>query len=100
MLPVEESNTVEIDYEEVTTIKNLYDKYSGKIDGPLIVQRTKWYGDYAFVVEELIRNETWANGMIYKGGTSNRSVNHHADTVEFRMYNGPSAAKIKAAHKK
>lgn len=90
--------TVEIDYDEVTTAKALYYKYHEKLDGPLIIQRTNWYGDYAFVVDELYRNDTWVRGVAYVDGKFRRNTSYHADTEEFRMYNGPSVAQIKAAH--
>ena len=90
--------SVVIDYEKVTTAKDLYDKYHGKIDGPLIIQRTNWFGDYAFVVNELYKNDTWVRGVAYVDGKFRRNASYHADTEEFRMYNGPSAAKIRLAH--
>lgn len=89
---------VVIDYDEVTTAKALYDKYHGKIDGPLIIQRINWFGDYAFVVDELYRNGTWVRGVAYVDGQFRRNTSYHADTEEFRMYNGPSVAKIIENH--
>lgn len=89
---------IEVDYDEVTTAKNLYDKYYGKIEGPLIIQRANWFGDYAFVVDELFKNETWVRGAAYADGEFRRNASYHADTEEFKMYSGPSANKIKAIY--
>ena len=89
---------VQIDYNEVTTAQDLYEKYYGKIDGPLIVQRKSWYNDYALVINSLtyVSGKPWVKGDIYKDGILDRSTSYHADTVEFKMYRGPSAEKIKA----
>ena len=89
---------IKVDYDEVATAKELYDKYSGKIDGPIIVQKIGWHGDYAFVVDELYRNGTWVKGIAYLNGEFQRNASYHADRSEFRMYNGPSSAKIKKVH--
>lgn len=85
-----------IDYDEINTIKNLYDKYHKYVDGPFLVVRKSWYRDYCFAVETFQRNNTWVRGKTFSNGVLDRVTSHHADTEEFRMYNGPSAEKIKS----
>ena len=85
-----------INYEEVNTIKNLYDKYHKYVDGPFLVVRNSWYGDYCLAVETFQRNNTWVRGRTFTNGIAGKQTSHHADTEEFRMYNGPSVDKIKA----
>lgn len=89
------ANTSHINYEELDTIKNLYDKYHKYVDGPFLVVRDSWYGDYCFAVETFQRNNTWVRGRTFNNGIPGKTTSHHADTEEFRMYNGPSADKIK-----
>ena len=88
--------TSHIDYDEIDTIKNLYDKYHKYVDGPFLVVRNSWYGDYCLAVETFQRNNTWVRGRTFTNGIAGKQTSHHADTEEFRMYNGPSVDKIKS----
>ena len=89
------SSSKQINDQDLDTASNLYNKYRKHIDGPFVIVRNTWYGDYCFVVDEFLKNNTWVRGRTYRNGVYERTTNYRADTVEFRMYNGPSAGKIK-----
>ena len=78
-----------VDYAEVTSVAKLFAKYNGKIEGPLLVVRTKtfpWGGDYCMAVKAISKGKAW--GTRYKHGelNSNRPVN--ADEEDYSMYHG------------
>ena len=85
-----------IDCTEVLTAKELYDKYRKYTDGPFLIVRSKWHGDYCYVIDGFYNNDTWIRGRTFVNGVFHRAANYHADWKEFRMYDGPSRDKIKA----
>lgn len=77
---------VEIDYDEVTTLGALCEKYFNVINGPLEVHRRGWTWDYYYVVEEV--GEEKAVGNIYKSGRIRESgVEKDLSQDKFSVYN-------------
>lgn len=94
-------SNVLIDYSEHATAQRLFDKYSGKIQGNIVVTSDDWIGDFCFVIDEIVRkNGLKARGTLYKDGEFHRNYSYPADEYLFRMYNGPSLYKINQNHVK
>lgn len=90
----ENYNNIEIDYEDVDTIDNLWDKYY--IEGePFIVVKKTWRRDYCFSVNSI--ENGFANGNRYLNGRYYNSDGCRADQKDYSMYNGPSYEKIREA---
>ncbi|MBR1710872.1 MAG: hypothetical protein IJ719_18940 [Clostridia bacterium] len=90
-----------IDYDEVTSVEKLFNKYNGKIDGPVIVVRTKnfpWSGDYCMAIKNVSKGKAW--GVRYSYGQPGKKTPLKADDEEYSMYCGPSLKTIAEDFKK
>ena len=90
-----------VDYTEVTSVSKLFAKYKDRIEGPVIIVRTKtypWDGDYCMVVKSVNHGKAW--GTRYKHGevNSNRPVN--AEEEDYSMYRGENYWTIVADYEK
>jgi len=80
-----------VDYEEVTSVAKLFEKYNGKIDGPVIVVRVKnypWSGDYCMAIKSVNKGKAW--GVRYSYGQPGKKTPLKADDEEYSIYSGPS----------
>lgn len=82
-MPIE---TIEIDYDEVSTIGNLYNKYKDVLDTPLVVHKSTWTDDYCLVIEGIKGNSIY--GTTYKGGRPHSTAWRKIDENQFSMYRG------------
>ncbi len=75
-----------IDYSELTTINVLYKKYSGRLNGPVVVYRRGWSADYCFVIESV--SGRYAKGTDYKRGVPYAEKIRNIYSNGYSMYKG------------
>lgn len=88
---------VTIDYNEVATAGKMYDKYFGKINGPLILVDESWTNEYCFVVDRLSDDRKKLEGVCYCNGHFQRYYSY-PKTRQFKVFNGSTAATIAKIH--
>ena len=79
----------EIDYDEVLTAQELYDKYYGKLEGLFIVKADNWKGDYCLCIEEFnVKNGDVVSvkGQQFYNGNYWKDVEYDADKYMYTMY--------------
>lgn len=84
-----------VDYDEVTSVENLFKKYNGKIDGPVVVVRTKtfpWNGDYCMAIHSIGKGKAW--GVRYSYGNPGKKTPLNATEEDYSMYCGDYYAAI------
>lgn len=87
VVSIEKRLPLEIDYDETGTIGELYEKYNGRIDGPIVVHRTSWSADYCFVIDSF--DEGVFYGRDFKGGTLWKDDKARSfDEKKYTMYSG------------
>lgn len=95
------SNQVLVDYNEQSSILELFTKYNGLIEGNIIVVDVGWSGDFCFVVDEIIQKQGLkARGTLYKDGEFYRNYTYPADNYMYKMYSGDSRDRINNVHLK
>lgn len=99
--PAEFVKNPKVDYDEVTSVEKLFEKYNGKIDGPVIVVRVKnypWSGDYCMAIKSVNKGKAW--GVRYSYGQPGKKTPLKADEEEYSIYSGPSYSAIVEDFKK
>ena len=78
-----------MDYDETTTIENLFNKYNGKIEGPVIVIRRgqyAWSSGYCMAIKNISKGNAW--GVRYQNGVPNSKKPAKATDADYGMYAG------------
>lgn len=92
-------SVVEIDYNEVTTAAELYNKYFGRIDGLLILEDEAWTNEYCFVVDRMSSDGKKLEGVCYCKGKFQK-YNSYFTTRKFKVFSGVTADTISRIHLK
>ena len=80
--------SVEIDYDELSTAIELYNKYHGRIDRPVVLEKTNYTNDYCFRVSGIDEEEETLTGRYYRKGKLYGQQTTFPFTTRCRMFNG------------
>lgn len=96
------SDEPEIDYSDIDSIANLYEKYGKHMKNAMIVVKSgdkPWSGDYCFAVERIIGDKAFGKvfkaGKPYVGKTNTNDKVYSANEAYYSIYNGPSLESIR-----
>lgn len=64
----EENEIVPFDYEEILSAKEIWDKYNGKTEIPIIIKMPSWTGDYCMVMTDYNEDDKMICGRMYRNG--------------------------------
>lgn len=78
----------EIDYDELSTAIELYNKYNGKIDRPIVLEKTNYTNGYCFRVSGINEEEETLIGRYYRQGKLYGNNTTFAFSTRCRMFNG------------
>lgn len=85
---VTEYKKFEINYDEILTIGELYNKYVGFMEEPIAVHKSTWTDDYYMVIEGVTENSAF--GTTYKGKCPYRKEWRKLNEGQFSMYKDAS----------
>ena len=80
--------SVEIDYDELSTAIELYNKYHGRIDRPVVLEKTNYTNDYCFRVSGIDEEEETLTGRYYRKGKLYGQQTTFPFSTRCRMFNG------------
>lgn len=80
--------SVEIDYEELSTAIDLFNKYNGRINRPVVLEKTNYTNDYCFRVSGIDEEEEMLIGRFYRQGELYGKKNTFPFSTRCRMFNG------------
>ncbi|MBQ8159188.1 MAG: hypothetical protein IJ083_00430 [Clostridia bacterium] len=78
-----------VDYEEVTTIENLYSKYAKLMPGPVVVVRKgefSWSSEYCMAIRNISKGNAW--GTRYSFGKPCGKKPAKCNEADYSMYTG------------
>lgn len=91
---------IPFDYEEVLSGAQIYEKYNGKTNKPIIVKMPSWNGDYCMVITHFDKESNVLTGRMYKDGdlyAANdypKGIRKFLGHREFRVYKSPNEGMI------
>lgn len=80
--------SIEIDYEELSTAINLFNKYNGRIGRPVVLEKPNYINDYCFRVSDIDEEEKVLIGRFYRQGELYGRKNTFPFSTRCRMFNG------------
>lgn len=83
---------IALDYDEVLTGTELWEKYNGKTYMPIIVQCTSWSGDYCMVVTEYDQEKVRLKGRVYLNGEQYDRLKQSSFSASrpYKLYKSPN----------
>lgn len=85
---------VEVDYEELSTAIDLYNKYNGRIDRPVVLEKANYTNDYCFRVSGIDEEESVLIGRFYRQGKLYGEKDTFPFSTRCRMFKGDTLGDV------